>query len=220
MAIAKQNLMPLPRFTNWAYDIHEVSPGLEQVSLYRDAILRFVAPVDASYEKVLADLRKIASEMEFDIQRKLSQRLYGFDVVARENDIFADVANADIRRFLASHAVSLKKLGVLECGVRSVDVPNFLDVVDGNGKQVLAIVSYLESIQHGVTGCGEKWRMRDMQTPTESSQRENIALVRGFFENKSLDEERQSIYSFVIDSRDIFSAKPESGHGVSIITSM
>ena len=105
MAIAKQNLMPLPGFANWAYDIREVSPGLEQVSLYRDAILRFVAPVDASYEKVLADLRKIASEMEFDIQRKLSQRLYGFDVVARENDIFADVANADIRRFLCKKEV-------------------------------------------------------------------------------------------------------------------
>ena len=211
MAIAKQNLEPLPGFANWAYDIREVSPGLEQVSLYRDAISRFVAPVDTSYEKVLADLKKIASEMEFDIQQKLSQRLYGFDFVAQKNDIFADVANADIRRFLASHAISLKKLGILECGVRSADIPDFLDIIDGNGKQILTIVSYLESIQHGLTVCGEKWRVRDMQTPTEASHRENIALVRGFFENKSLGDELQSIYSFVIDSRDICHAEPENG---------
>lgn len=208
MTIAKQNLMPLPRFTNWAYDIREVSPGLEQVSLYRDASVRFVAPVDASHEKVLADLKKIASEMEFDIQRRLSQRLYGFDVVTRENDIFADVASADIRRFLAGHAVSLKELGIVECGVRLADIPDFLDIIDANGKQVLAIASYLENMQHHVTGCGEKWRMHDMQTPTASSHRENIALVRGFFENKSTEEERQSIYSFVIDSRDICSTIP------------
>ena len=211
MAIAKQNLKPLPGFANWAYDIREVSPGLEQVSLYRDAISRFVAPVDTSYEKVLADLKKIASEMEFDIQQKLSQRLYGFDFVARENDIFADLANADIRSFLASHAISLKKLGILECGVRSADVLDFLDIIDGNGKQVLTIMSYLESTQHGLIGCGEKWRVRDMQTPTEASHRENIALVRGFFENKSQGDELQSIYSFVIDSRDICPAEPENG---------
>ena len=218
MAIAKQNLKPLPGFANWAYDIREVSHGLEQVSLYRDDISRFVAPVDTAYEKVLADLKKIASEMEFDIQRKLSQRLYGFDFVARENDIFADVANVNIRSFLASHAVSLKKLGVLECGVRSVDVPDFLNIIDGNGKQVLAIVSYLENMRHGMTVCGEKWRVDNMQTPTEASHRENIALVRGFFENKSPDEEWLSIYSFVIDSRSICPEKPENGQGISIIT--
>lgn len=207
MDTVRQNLRPLSGFANWAYDIREVTPGLEQVSLYRDDISRFVAPVDTSYENVLADLNKIASEMEFDIQRKLSQRLYGFDFVALENDIFADVANVNIRRFLASHAVSLKKLGVLECGVRSVDVPDFLNIIDGNGKQVLAIVSYLENMRHGMTVCGEKWRVGDMRTPTEGSHRENIALVRDFFENKSPDEEWQSIYSFVIDSRDICSEK-------------
>ena len=214
MAIAKQNLKPLPGFANWAYDIREVSPGLEQSRLYRDAVLRFEAPVDTSYERVLVDLKKIASEMEFDIQRKLSQRLYGFDVVAHENDIFADLANAEIRRFLASHAVSLKELGIQECGVRSADVPDFLSIIDSNGKQVLAIVSYLEDMQHRVTNCGEMWRMGDMQAPTEASHRENIALIRDFFENNSPNEEGRAIYSFVIDSRDIYPKKPENGHGL------
>ena len=139
-----RNLKPLSGFANWAYDIREVVPGFEQVSLYRDNISRFVAPVDVAHEKLLANLKNIASEMEFDIQRKLSQRLYGFDFVAQSNDVFADVANVNIRRFLVGHAVSLKNRGRLDCGVRSVDAPEFLDIIDGNGKQILEIVSYLE----------------------------------------------------------------------------
>ena len=69
-------------------------------------------------------------------------------------------------------------------------------------------LGYGFAVASAETGCGEKWRMHDMQTPTASSHRENIALVRGFFENKSIEEERQSIYSFVIDSRDICSTIP------------
>lgn len=200
-----RNLKPLSGFANWAYDIREVAPGFEQVSLYRDNISRFVAPVDVAHEKLLANLKNIASEMEFDIQRKLSQRLYGFDFVARENDVFADAANANIRRFLAGHAVSLKELGVLDCGVRSVDAPEFLDIIDGNGKQILEIVSYLEKMPNGITVCGERWRLDDMRTPTEFSRRRNMALAMDFLEDKSSDGEGLAIYSFVIDSRKVVS---------------
>ncbi len=214
MDTTNQNLKPLVGFANWAYDIREVAPGFEQVSLYRDNVSRFAAPVDASYEKLLADLKNIASEMEFDIQRKLSQRLYGFDFVAQSNDVFADVANVNIRRFLAGHAVSLKELGVLDCGVRSEDIPEFLDIIDGNGKQVLLIVSYLENKLRDMTVCGEKWRLDDMRTPTESSRRRNMSMVRGFFEDILSGEERQSIYSFVIDSRAVSSEKAENGQGI------
>lgn len=214
MDTTNQNLKPLVGFANWAYDIREVAPGFEQVSLYRDNISRFVAPVDVAHEKLLANLKNIASEMEFDIQRKLSQRLYGFDFVAQSNDVFADVANVNIRRFLAGHAVSLKELGVLDCGVRSEDIPEFLDIIDGNGKQVLRIVSYFENKLRDMTVCGEKWRLDDMRTPTESSRRRNMSMVRGFFEDILSGEERQSIYSFVIDSRAGSSEKAENGQGI------
>ena len=78
--------------------------------------------------------------------------------------------------------------------------------VDVGGTE--AALGYGFAVASAETGCGEKWRMHDMQTPTASSHRENIALVRGFFENKSIEAERQSIYSFVIDSRDICSTIP------------
>ena len=87
-------------FEPWTYSIHEIAPGIERVDLYRGPNLRFTAPITLPQEKMQQFLLDTAAKMEFDIQRRFSQRLYGFDVVRAEIGVLADMANGRIRRFL------------------------------------------------------------------------------------------------------------------------
>lgn len=197
-------LRPLPGFTNWAYDIHEVAPGVDQVDLYRDDILRFSSPSTVLPEdKVPQILIDAASRMEFDIQRRFSRRLYGFDAVRAVKGIFSDMVNENIRRFLAQYAVSLKHIEVPDCGIRRIDVFNFLGILEKEEMQILEVSSYREVSDQTVIECGEKWRVDDMRTPTPCSLRNNLASVRSLLQNQGREYNHNLIYSFVFDSRDV-----------------
>ena len=197
-------LVPLPGFTNWTYDIQESAPGFEQVNLYRDRVLKFTAPATSQQEKILIN---VAARMEFDIQRRFSLRLYGFDTVRVGKGILADMANENVRSFLAQHAVSLTQIGVQDCGILPIDVFNFLKILEKERMQILAIESYVGTHGQSVTKCGEMWRVDDMRTPTPASLWKNLASVRNLFLAQQIDYERQAIYSFIIDSRDVASER-------------
>ena len=123
-------LYPLLGFNNWAYDVREITPGFEQVNLYRDSVLRFTAPAKLPQKKMQQLLLDTAAQMEFDIQRRFSQRLYGFDAVRTERGVIVDMANESIRRYLEQYAISLKKLGVSDCGMLLTDVHDFLKILE------------------------------------------------------------------------------------------
>ena len=193
----------LPGFRNWVYKIHEVTPGYEQADLYRDSVLRFTTPVMSTQEATVDVLVGVAGQMEFDIQRKFSLRLYGFDAVRAGRSVLVDIANENVRRFLVQHAVSLKPIGVLDCGILQTDIANFLRILEEEKLQILAAESYMGTLEHTMIACGGKWRIGDMRTPTFSSFRENLASVRNWFLIQQENCERSFIYSFTIDSRDV-----------------
>lgn len=200
-------LVPLQGFMNWTYDIQEITPGFEQVNLYRDSALRFTAPVPLQQGKMLEILIDVAARMEFDIQRRFCLRLYGFDAVRAGKGILADMANENVSRFLTQHAVSLTQIGVQDCGILLIDVFNFLKILEEERMQILAIESYIGTHGQGVTKCGEMWHIDDMRTPTPASLGKNLASVRDLFLAQQIDHERQAIYSFIIDSRDVVEEK-------------
>ncbi len=196
-------LVPLPGFTNWTYGVQETTPGFEQVILYRDTVLKFTAPATSQRGKMQEILIDVAARMEFDIQRRFSLRLYGFDTVRTGKGILADMANENVSSFLAQHAVSLTQIGVQDCGILLIDVFNFLKILEEERMQILAIESYVGTHGQSVTQCGEMWRIDDMRTPTPASLWKNLASVRNLFLTQQIDNERQAIYSFIIDSRDV-----------------
>ena len=192
--------VPLPSFKNWAYDIREVSPCCEQVELYRESLLMYSAPIPSNDEKLLPTLYDVAAKMELDIQRKFCQRLYGIDSVKAECGILSDMSNENIRRFLAKHAVSLKQIGILNCGIRQKDISSLFEILRDSQCQVLAVESYRES---PLVCCGEIWRIEDMRTPTLSSVKRNLLAVLRVLEGKQDAVKAMPIYTFVIDTRDV-----------------
>ena len=200
-------------FEPWTYSIHEIASGIEQVDLYRGPNLRFTAPITLPQEKMQQFLLDTAAKMEFDIQRRFSQWLYGFDVVRAEIGVLADMANGRIRRFLAQHAVSLKHLGVSDCGITRNDVHGFLEVLEEEERQVLEVVKYLETLGSTAVANGEMWRIGDMRTPTPFLLKKNLALVRDSFFAQRTDYEQEAIYSFVIDSREVVK-EPDAAHSL------
>jgi len=192
--------VPLPSFKNWAYDIREVSPCCEQVELYRESLLMYSAPIPSNDEKLLPTLYDVAAKMELDIQRKFCQRLYGIDSVKAECGILSDMSNEKIRKFLAKHAVSLKQIGILNCGIRQSDISSLFEILRDSQCQVLAVESYRES---PMVCCGEIWRIEDMRTPTLSLVKRNLEAALKFLAQKHEADGGQLIYSFVFDTRDV-----------------
>ena len=191
---------PLQGFKNWTYAIKEVSPCCEQVELYRESLLMYSAPISSNDEKLLTTLYDVAAKMEFDMQRKFGQRLYGIDSVKAGCGILSDMSNENIRRFLAKHAVSLKQIGILNCGIRQKDISSLFEILHDSQCQVLAVESYRES---PMVYCGEKWRVGDMRTPTLSSVKRNLSAVLRVLEGKQNAVKAMPIYTFVIDTRDV-----------------
>ena len=192
--------VPLPGFKNWAYEIREVSPCCEQVELYRESLLTYSAPISPNDGKLLPTLYDVAAKMEFDMQRKFSQRMYGIDSVKAERGILSDMSNENIRRFLAKHAVSLKQIGILNCGIRQKDISSLFEILRDSQCQVLAIESYRES---PMVCCGEIWRIEDMRTPTHTSVKGNLEAVLKILEHKYETDGSQLVYSFVFDTREL-----------------
>lgn len=205
----KARLAQLPGFKEWAYDIHEATPGIEQVNLYRDSVLRFTTAATLPHEKMIPVLINTAAQMEFDIQRRFSQRLYGFDAVRTEAGIFADMTDANIRKFLARYAVPLKQIEVSDCGILWTDVSDFLEVLEEEKKQLLTVDSYTGNPERTVIVPREKWRIDDMCTPTLLSFRRNLTSVRRWILTQRTDCECPLIYSFVINSRDVLTETNE-----------